>query len=102
MLEQFLAHKRSQSNYISASLTIPTGECCDRKHAPYCCSGIPVCSDGGNATVEAVNFKTDPCLTPWNSSACMEGFYTTSGVDILPCPAGMCLESLIIRGGHVS
>ena len=69
-------------------LTVPTGKCCHRDYAPYCCSDIPVCDDGGNATVEKVVFESDPCLTPWNLSACMLGYYSTNGLDILPCPAG--------------
>ena len=74
---------------FSASLTIPTGKCCHRDYARYCCSDIPVCADGGNVTVEKVVFKIDPCSTPWNLSACMLGYYSTNGSNILPCPEGI-------------
>lgn len=39
--------------------------------------------------MEKVIFKSDPCSTPWNLSACMLGYYSTNGLDILPCPAGL-------------
>ena len=44
--------------------------------------------------MERVVFKTNPCLTPWNSSACSPGYYTKSGLDILPCPPGRCLYDM--------
>ncbi|CAB4034314.1 ABC transporter G family member 24, partial [Paramuricea clavata] len=76
-------------------MTIPTGKCCHRDYIRYCCSGIPVCDDqvSGNTTVEKVVFEREPCSTPWNLSACMEGYYSTNGVDILPCPSGYFCEA---------
>ena len=82
---------------ISEGLTVPTAKCCHRDYAPYCCSDIPVCADGGNVTVEKVVFKSDPCSTPWNLSACMLGYYSTNGLDILPCPAGLYVSKYEYR-----
>ena len=39
--------------------------------------------------MEKVVFESDPCSTPWNFSACMLGYYSTNGSNILPCPEGI-------------